>query len=185
LLAGLAITGALVIYPAVQNVPLANAQGGECSNFPGYEQIEAENTGMYVDSKGPATADEMEPVGSCWKPTPVPSGDPYHTLFGHQVYTYYNEDDRCLYWNGNSTGGEIYTAKNANGCSFQPNEEFVGRDLTSSGWQWYNVQAFETYDFSWIYGYKCDNGGNLFSGAGSGYPNPDSCDYWNFPSDGG
>jgi hypothetical protein len=180
LLAGAAIAGALVIFP-VAHAPLAHAQSGECASFPGYEQIEAENTGMYVDGQGGGNPVRMEPVGSCYKPTAV--GTITAGGYTDTVYTYYNQDDRCLYWN---TDGAVYTAVNANGCAAQPNEEFVGiRPVTSVGWLWYNIQEYYgegVNDQSNIYGYPCTNGGLLLTGA---YSDVNSCDYWNFPSDGG
>jgi hypothetical protein len=175
LLAGAAIVGTLVIYPLAR-APEAHAQSGECASFPGYEQIEAEHTGMYVDSRGPANPVTMEPVGSCYKPTPVP-GD---KINGVQVYTYYNQDDRCLYWN--TTYEEVYTAKNANGCADQANEEFVGQEyLSGTGWLWFNIENGVSNNLEAIVGDPCTNGGDLtLSMASSG-----DCTYWNFPSDGG
>jgi hypothetical protein len=178
LLAGAAVVGALVIAPVV-HAPLALAQSGECSSFPGYEQIEATNTGMYVHSDGPAKPVTMEPVGSCYKPTFVGT-----TVYGTtvvNVYTYYNQDDRCLYWDGSAR--EVYTATNANGCAAQPNEEFFGyKYISGSGWEWYNDESASDGDGS-VYGYPCDNGGKLLEY--SDIIIDSSCTNWNFPSDGG
>jgi hypothetical protein len=175
LLAGAAIVGALVILP-VFHAPLARAQSGECSSFPGYEQIRAGYTKMYVDSQGPAKPVALEPVGSCYKPTPVPND----TINGVQVYTYYNQDDRCLYWN--ASANEVYTATNSNGCSAQANEEFVGQEYDSGvGWFWFNIEAGVSSNATAIVGYPCTNGGNLTITANSA----GDCDVWNFPSDGG
>jgi hypothetical protein len=178
LLAGAAIVGALVTYPTV-HASLAHAQSGECSSFPGYEQIEVENTGMYVDSSGPANPVHMEPVGSCYKPQF--RGTSVYGTTAVNLYTYYNEDDRCLYWN--SVAGQVYTAENANGCAAQANEEFFGYQYTSgTGWTWYNVEAANDGD-SLIFGDPCTNGGPVYEDS---IPVPSNdCRYWNFPSDGG
>jgi hypothetical protein len=176
LLAGAAITGALVFYPVIQNAPLAHAQSGACSSFPGYEQIQAVNFKMYVHSNGGGTAVTMAPTGSCYKPTKV------GTYNGFPVYTYDNEDNRCLYWNKPTFEGMVYTATNANGCSAQPNEEFVAEYYTQGiGWLWYNLAAVPSVSSDIIKGYPCTNGGILTAEI----PLNTNCGTWNFPSDGG
>jgi hypothetical protein len=176
LLAGAAITGALVIYPAVHSVPSAHAQSGECSSFPGYLQIQAGNSNMYVRSEGPSTAVKMEAGeagGSCYKPTYA------GTYEGHNMYTYFNQDDRCLYWN-DSGSQEVFTAANADGCSDQPNEEFFGINYVSgSGWNWRNMAAMNDA-YGPILGVPCADNGFLITGD---YLT--NCETWNFPSDGG
>lgn len=177
LLAGAAIVGAFVICP-LAHAPLAHAQSGQCASYPGYEQIEAENTGMYIRSDGPATRVIMDTVGSCYKPQ-FRGTSVYGTTVVN-LYTYPNQDDRCLYWN--SVAGQVYTAKNANGCAAQANEEFFGYQDTSSGWKWYNVEAANDGE-SQVFGDPCTNGGPVYEGS---IPVPsNSCRYWRFPSDGG
>ncbi len=177
LLAGAAIAGVLIISPAVR-APLALAQSGECASFPGYEQIEAESTGMYVDGQGPANPVKMEPVGSCYKLKEA--GTINRGGYTDTKYTYDDQDNRCLYWDASTD--LVTTAANANGCADQPNEEFFGeRPVTSNGWPWWNVAALDD-GYNTISGAPCTNGGMLTAAF---YVGSDSCDYWNFPSDGG
>lgn len=129
---------------------------------------------MYVRSEGGGHAVELQAVGSCYKPTRV------GTYGSEPVYTYYNEDDRCLYWN--TTDLAVFTAVNANGCSAQANEEFVGLYYKSgSGWLWYSIETLDegVGSDSNIIAYPCADGGALVQ------YNSTDCAYWNFPSDGG
>jgi hypothetical protein len=177
LLAGLAAVGALVITPAF-HAPLAHAQSGECSSFPGYEQIEAGNVASYVHSDGPGAAVTMDGTGSCYKPTYAG-----FTYDGEPVYTYYNQDDRCLYWKPvPGEEGEVFTATNANGCSDQPNEEFVAITYDPSyGWAWYSMAGIDDGG-GYAYSLFVDDVGNVINPGSSSDPN---YDYFRFPSDGG
>jgi hypothetical protein len=173
LLAGAALLAAVILYPLVHAAP-ASAQSDQCSSYPGYLQIQAMSYDMYVRSEGGGNPVEMQTVGSCYKPTKVGTYD------SEPVYTYYNQDDRCLYWN--TTYAAVFTAVNANGCAAQANEEFVGIDYKSgTGWLWYSIEALDegVGSDANIFGYPCTNGGELINYETSG------CEYWNFPSDGG
>ena len=71
---------------------------------------------------------------------------------------------------------------NANGCSAQANEEFVGLYYKSgSGWLWYSIETLDegVDKKSNIIAYPCADGGALVQ------YNSTDCAYWNFPSDGG
>jgi hypothetical protein len=174
LLAGAALLAAVIIYPLVHAVAPASAQSDQCSSYPGYLQIQAMNSGMYVRSEGGGNPVELQAVGSCYKPTRV------GTYGSEPVYTYYNQDDRCLYWN--TTDVAVFTAVNANGCAAQANEEFVALYYKSgSGWLWYSIETLNegVGSDSNLTAYPCADGGELVQ------YNSTDCAYWNFPSDGG
>ena len=178
LLAGLAVVGALVIVPTV-HAPLAHATpSAACSSFPGCEQIEGENTGIYIYSNGGGYPVIINGTESCYKPQF--RGTAVIGTTSVNLYTYYNQDDRCLYWD--SAAQAVYTAKNANGCSAQPNEEFFGYVDTSTGWEWYNLEA-QSDGASQVYGDPCQTDGQVWEGNFS-LPSND-CTRWRFPSNGG